>query len=246
MAFTEDGGFVEGMVYVPTTRFDMGCEEPPCAPEEGPVHSEGVNGFHIDTTEVTVEAFQDFCGTLMTCVAMSTAGAFARTSQDAACNIGVALLREPRARYPANCVAWNTARDFCTKAGKRLPTEAEWELAARFDDDRTFPWGDDPPTCAHAVFQCPGQADEATSPVGDRALGQSQLGVFDLAGNTGEWTVDAHTTDHEGPVDGNKRTARGGFFGSPQTDLRTTARRGFAPETTLPAIGFRCVRSATP
>jgi formylglycine-generating enzyme required for sulfatase activity len=153
--------------------------------------------------------------------------------------------------HPANEVTWSGARDFCAWRGARLPTEAEWEAAARGREGRTYPWGEEPPTPERAVY---GRASNETDPVGAHPAGATPDGVHDLAGNVAEWTSSLDrpypydpTDGREDPDDPGERVTRGGdhVFDSAPDQLTTTFRAGFsrAPDHGHRHIGFRCARA---
>lgn len=153
-------------------------------------------------------------------------------------------------RHPVNEVTWRGAREFCAWRGARLPTEAEWEAAARGRAGRTYPWGDDPPTPARAVF---GRRSNETEPVGGRAAGATPEGVHDLAGNVAEWTSTLYRAypyraddGREDPDATGERVTRGGdhVFDAAPERLRAAFRAGFsrAPLVGHRHIGFRCAR----
>ncbi len=152
--------------------------------------------------------------------------------------------------HPVNEVTWRGARAFCAWRGARLPTEAEWEAAARGREGRTYPWGETPPTPAHAVFA---RGSNETRPVGSHPAGATPEGIHDMAGNVAEWTSTLYRPypyraddGREDPDSAGERVTRGGdhvFDTSPER-LRAAFRAGFSrnPLVGHRHIGFRCAR----
>jgi formylglycine-generating enzyme required for sulfatase activity len=157
-------------------------------------------------------------------------------------------------RHPAVEVTWEGARAYCHWRGARLPTEAEWEAAARGREGRTYPWGNAQPTPGRAVF---GRRSGETEPVGSRPAGATREGVHDLAGNVAEWTSSLYRPYPYDPADGREdpaaegeRVTRGGdhVFDSAPERLTGFFRSGFsrAPDRGHRHVGFRCARSPRP
>jgi formylglycine-generating enzyme required for sulfatase activity len=165
-----------------------------------------------------------------------------------------ALPPKTLARWPALYVTWSEASDFCRAQGKRLPTEAEWEKAARGDSGNLFPWGQKPPTPALAMF---GQYHVHEIPivaaVDSGEEGRSPYGLHHMAGNAAEWVEDWFGIDYyatmpdrnpRGPANGRYKVVRGGSWKSAPALLRTATRGGASPDQRAATIGFRCARSA--
>lgn len=220
------------MVAVPAGPFTMGCDpasDPECEPEEQPMHEVMLSAFEIDETEVTQDQY-------LACVAD---GACAAPNCDYDCD---------QPTLPASCITWLDSQDYCAWAGKRLPTEAEWEKAARGEDGRKFPWGDDPPNCDLANrVDCVG----GMTPVGVYPAGASPYGALDMAGNMVEMVADRWDDDYyasspaedpQGPPEGYSYVGRGGGWRSTDKWLRNAERDKYEPEDQGLSLGFRCAR----
>ncbi len=227
-------------VVVDAGPFWMGCNETldaQCGHEEYPQHEVSLSAFAISKTEVTVAQFAQ-------CVA---AGACETPEQnDDLCTWS----KSAQDQHPVNCVRWSQAAAYCQWAGGRLPTEAEWEKAARGTDGAVYPWGADPPSCKLVNYwSCDGTLD----PVGSHPDGASPYGALDMAGNVWEWTADWYEAGYYdsspavsplGPDAGEGRTIRGGSFLFYEGDGQRTSIRGdVEPDAAWHALGFRCVRS---
>lgn len=157
------------------------------------------------------------------------------------------------AGWPAMYMTWEEATDFCLARNKRLPTEAEWEKAARGSKGNLFPWGTAPPTPDLAVFgQYHVHEIPLVAPVNGWEEGQSPYGLHHMAGNVAEWVEDWFGFDYyaimpernpPGPREGRYKVVRGGSWKSKPNVLRTATRNGATPETRSARIGVRCAQS---
>ncbi|MBI2572174.1 MAG: SUMF1/EgtB/PvdO family nonheme iron enzyme, partial [Candidatus Schekmanbacteria bacterium] len=230
------------MVLVPAGEFVMGCDGTTPADsclylDEGPVHAVNLDAYYIDTYEVTASQYKA-CVDRGACTAANTGG-------PCTYNVG------GKETHPINCVYWEQARAFCAAVGKRLPTEAEWEKAARGADQRIFPWGDTSPDCTYANFDNGGQCVGETTPVGSYPLGVSPYGAFDMAGNVWEWVSDWYDSGYyaqspyqnpSGPSSGSTRVLRGGSWNNNATTIRSANRTRYYPTNGGSGLGFRCAR----
>ena len=226
-------------VRIPGGSFEMGSA---VASDEQPVHSVTVPGFELMKTEVTV-------GQYRACVEAGACSAPDDTSDSEYCNWG----QSGREDHPINCVDWNQATTFATWAGARLPTEAEWEYAARSGGQaQTYPWGNEAASCSRAVMDDGGDGcgEDHTWPVCSKPAGNSTQGVCDLAGNVWEWTQDTwHGTYRGAPGDGRAweggasyRVSRGGGWYRSASLLRASYRFRYGPSFRFNGLGFRLAR----
>lgn len=226
----DGGGCPAGMAEVPAGTFEMGGTQ---NVDEGPLRAVSVRAFCMDVTEVTVDAY----------AACLAAGACSATAAVAQCNAGVA----GRGAHPINCVTFEQARRYCAFAGKRLPTEEEWEYAARGDDGRIYPWGGYVPTanaCWSGAGNDLGVGDRrSTCPVGSFPAGASPFGLQDMAGNVMEWTGSGYSARYDLPRDPATPVYRGGAWShSDPRLLRVTTRVRGSTTDANNAIGLRCAR----
>jgi eukaryotic-like serine/threonine-protein kinase len=250
-------------------QFRMGTDDG--EPDEWPPHLVTVAGFCLDRHEVTVGQYLQ-CVKIGDCKPPPTdvqwPGVSPREKKvySPACNG-----RDPFGKdlHPINCIDWESANLYCQWASKRLPTEAEWEYAARGSEGRRYPWGNEPPDasrlnacgteCAawltqHAQTPATLYARDdkwaLTAPIGSFPRGRSPQGVDDLAGNVWEWTADWSglypsdpQTDPKGPPKGVRKVVRGGGFNADdEIDVRSSQRYSNVPDTRTALFGFRCAR----
>lgn len=220
-------------LLVPGGPFVMGDDE------DSPRRTVHVEPFYIDETEVTVGQFADF---------VAATGWEALPDGWEQLNVGAAR------QLPVIGVDWFGAQAYCDWTGRRLPTEAEWEKAARGEDERRFPWGDRSPTLDEANFQnmSPTAYDGGLAPVGTHRAGDSPYGVADMAGNAAEWVADwfsesfasGDVYNPRGPEAGEAKVIRGGGRFDPGERIAATRRYRASPDTRGEDIGFRCARDA--
>jgi sulfatase modifying factor 1 len=232
------------MIDIPAVTFTMGSPPGLGEPDEQPAHPVSLSAFAIDQTEVTVGQYWQ-CVEAGECAAPSADGSQTEPH----------YLNDPAFdNHPVINVLWGEANRYCLWQGKRLPTEAEWEMAAGWDADRgaklLWPWGNDPEA---------GQANIDDRGVGEATVGgafpqdRSPLGLLDMGGNVSEWVFDWYKVDYYSVADdtnpvgpthrrgeGTGRVVRGGSFADPVEQART-ANRGHREATYgYATVGFRC------
>jgi sulfatase modifying factor 1 len=225
------------MVLIPAGIFQMGSNDG--ASDERPLHGVHVDAFYLDKYEVTTERYARF---------LEATG------------------RKPPDRWqevnhtfdwgrPVVGVDWHDADSYCRWAGKRLPSEAEWEKAARGTDNRKYPWGNEDPNSSSANFDWDSRRSwkgyGTLSPVGSYENGKSSYSIYDLGGNVWEWVADwyhsntyhnNHDQNPKGPTTGIQKVTRGGSWAEKPYSLRASNRRGIPPSERYPDLGFRCAQ----
>jgi len=222
----KDGAIV---VRIPGGEFQMGSPEGEGEPSEHPRHVVRIKGFLMDKTEVTWGQYKRF---------LSASGQPPPKSP---------AWGMPEA-FPASSITWDEAHAFCAWAGGRLPSEAEWERAARGDDARQYPWGN-----TFDAWRCNTRdgGPHAPTPVASYPDCVSPYGVLDLAGSFMEWCSDWYgeaydakspAEDPTGPETGTRRVSRGGDWMSSALAVRVASRLGIDPAWPGPMLGFRCAQ----
>jgi formylglycine-generating enzyme required for sulfatase activity len=239
----KDGSTV---IKIPAGTFTMGSSDGDA--DEKPVHQVELGEYYIDKYEVTNRQYKQFCD--------ATGRSY---PEDPSYFTSMSGYFRNYPDYPVVNVSWNDAAAYCTWAGKRLPTEAEWEKAARGTDSRKYPWGNGEPDAGgfyranwgegsdRSVWKRDGY--EYSSPVGSYERGASPCGCLDMAGNVWEWCSDWYDGSYygrsprsnpNGPSSGSSRVIRGGSWDSGAWDLRCSDRGGDAPSDRIIFLGFRC------
>lgn len=238
------------MILIPAGPFLMGSNDG--LPNERPQHTVTLKAYYIDQFEVTAGRYQKF-------VESANRNLPPTWDDEAAQAMG---------DLPAVGMSWTDAAAYCKWAGRRLPTEAEWEKAARGTDGRRYPWGHMQPFVDIANYNRGMWVSEAVTLVpvnsglegmsvrhGLKEGGKSPYGLFHMAGNAAEWVADWYDREYyqkspdvnpTGPATGDKRVIRGGSWADLPTGLRVTSRVSAEPDYEDRTIGFRCAMDVTP
>jgi formylglycine-generating enzyme required for sulfatase activity len=226
------------MVYVPGGEFEMGSTR--AAADGRPPHAVLLDGFWFDRTEVTNAQYR-LCVEAGACEVPITCEYGEQAYGDAA-----------KTQYPVVCVDWYRAQAYCEWAGVRLPTEAEWEYAARGPGGYEYTWGNSAPDCDKANYlglevDAEGGCVGYPAAVGSPSAGASWCGALNMAGNVAEWVADwygDYFSEQEvnpmGPASGEYRVIRGGRWGSPPHRLKGYSRSKESPDYRDSSSGFRC------
>jgi formylglycine-generating enzyme required for sulfatase activity len=216
------------MVLVPGGEFTMASGSA--------THRVTLEAFYLDKLEVTVARYGKFLSV---------------TKRKEPDNWGNTYTYQPG--QPITNVSWDDAFAYCQWAGKRLPSEAEWEKAARGTDGRLYPWGNDPPDPKLANYQVEGQSSTSLKTVGSYEDGKSPYGAHDMAGNAWEWVADWYDEDYyrhgpnqnpPGPASGDEKVIRGGSWDFKAPALLAVSRMSYPPSMKTGFIGFRCAQDA--
>lgn len=227
------------LIYVPAGDFLMGTPDDAGHSIEHPQHSVYLDAYWIDETEVT-NAMYEKCVSANACTAPSNNSSATRSDY-----YGNSLYDN----YPVIYVNWNQAQAYCLWAGQQLPTEAQWEKAARGTDGRTYPWGNQDPNLELGNFD-DNLGD--TTQVGSYPSGSSFYGALDMSGNVWEWVSGSYYSyslfadDYYSGITGEEsRLARGGSWLNDSDSIRSAYRITFRKDDSYNSLGFRCVQPAS-
>jgi len=225
------------MVYVPAGEFEMGGSDADAYSDEKPVHRVDLDAYWIDKYEVS-NAQYALCVAAGDCTKPEYTNSYTRSNYYG---------NQEYDNYPVIRVSWHQAQAYCQWAGGDLPTEAQWEKAARGTDGRTYPWGNESPNSNLVNYN---QNIGDTSPVTDYESGASPYGALNMAGNVWEWVRDWYDSNYysnspaenpSGPASGEYRMLRGGSWDNYSRSIRAAVRYYDVPTYTFSGVrGFRC------
>lgn len=257
------------MVPVPAGRFQMGSPDGVGNRDEHPQHDVTLSAYCIDKTEVTAKAYAACVAAEGCSSALLTVNSDEFQADEVKLYSRFCNRADKRPDHPINCVDWNQATAYCTWRRKRLPTEVEWEYAARGNDGRVYPWGNEAPgakrlnacgsECAAMGMRILHQGGakmydasdgwETTAPVGSFPDGASPFGALDMAGNVWEWTADWYVSYAAAagaiPRDAFRVNRGGGWMNEGASDVRAAVRYPDPPSVRDINLGFRCASSPT-
>lgn len=246
------------MIYISEGYFSMGSREGSSA--EQPIHSVYLDAYYIDKYEVTNGQYASYLNEALTDGHLQIDNSWTvDTEGEPLLVLSYAqisytgqhfVVDNGKENYPAIWVTWFGATAYARHHGLRLPTEAEWEKAARGTDGRKFPWGNTDPTSSLCNFN---YNEESSTPVGHYSpAGDSPYGCSDMAGNVAEWCADWYDSDYYststisnpgGPSSGGYRVVRGGFWFSYWGAVRSARRFRDRPNHWCTPYGFRCAKT---
>jgi len=230
------------MVWIKDGAFTMGSQHG--LSKTQPPHEVYLNAFYIDQYEVTTARYAKFLE--------STEQGQPRPLPMSWEQVNLS----DDGDRPVTGVTWTAADAYCRWVSKRLPSEAEWEKAARGADGRTYPWGNEEPTFKLANYDKPVAYNfysDSLRPVDSYEAGKSPYGVYDMAGSVSEWVADWYdeqyyatspTSNPQGPARGQQKVLRGGSFGDPAIQLQSASRESYFPSDNGPYVGIRCAQDA--
>ena len=235
-------------MFVPAGKFMMGYADG--WDNEQPVHVVYLDAYWIDQTEVTNEMYAQFLNEMGNQMEFGVTWLAASNNDVQIMQSDVKwVVASGKKNYPVIQVNWFGAQAYCEWAGRELPTEAQWEKAARGIDNRIFPWGETVPDCSLTQYAA---CEEGTIEVGSLPAGASPYGVLDMAGNVWEWVADWYDRDYynispeENPENTNNsggKMLRGGSWIGNYYTVHVTSRFRANPGSSSDTGGFRCVES---
>ncbi len=249
------------LLYIPAGEFEMGSNDG--YSDERPVHMMYLDAYWMYETEVTNTQFAHFVaatGHRTDAEQVGSSDVFSGNQWNIVTGAywerpaGPSSTLNGLEDHPVIHVSWNDAVAYCVWAGVRLPTEAEWEKAARGTDGRTYPWGNTW-NSRNANSGEAGDGYEQTAPVGSFPGGASPYGLQDMAGNVWEWVSDWYSSGYnsnspasnpQGPNNGEYRVLRGGSWLDIEDLLRSAYRYSYSPAFSFNYFGFRCASSTAP
>jgi formylglycine-generating enzyme required for sulfatase activity len=242
----------ENLALIPSGFFIMGSNK--SLEDEAPEHRVYLDAYWMDKYEVSAENFAEFLNAVDNVKGYYLDNKF-----------GTLFFKDrfhPRPgleNHPVNNVTWLAANDYCKWRKKRLPTEAEWEKAARGASAQVFPWGNTPPSAALArYFQTWSKEEkhQVMVPVQALAEGRSPFGMHNMAGNVKEWVDDWYDREYykeqseyanpRGPIGGEFKVVRGGSWRDLKGFIYSTFRNSGNPKSRMDDYGFRCAKNAAP
>jgi formylglycine-generating enzyme len=235
------------MILVPAGSFPMGVPkgDRDGGRDEYPRHEVMLDNYYIDTYEVTHGRYAEFV--------KATGHRTPENPKYPKRTLWSDHLSDSLSERPVINVDWQDAEAYCRWAGKRLPTEAEWEKAARGTDDRRFPWGNVEPTHKHLNFNQQWQGEKTLMPVGSYEAGKSPFGAYDMAGNVWEWVADWYDplyyekspmVNPKGPDSGTYKVLRSSGWSVETPLVRLFTRVKSDPTNRNDSTGFRCAADA--
>jgi len=237
----------EEWLPVPGGEFEMGAEGAPAGQDEAPKHKVHLDSFYIAKYEVSNKNYSVF---------VKATGHRAPEHEDVKLSLwrGGAMLPGTD-NLPVINVSWEDAEAYCKWAGGRLPTEAEWEKAARGTDGRKYPWGNDPVTGNRTNYSIENvtfwDGPSTLAKINMYDFGRSPYGAYEMAGNVWEWVHDWYQDDYykhspdkspRGPADGKERVIRGGSWRNDPDHVRSTNRSKMVPTEKRTYVGIRCAK----
>ncbi|MEK9628883.1 MAG: SUMF1/EgtB/PvdO family nonheme iron enzyme [Nitrospinota bacterium] len=241
-----------GMALIPSGFFKMGSNDG--LEDEGPEHRVFLDSFYIDKFEVSAKEFSDFLNTNNNRKGYYLDNKFGTLIYD-----GKFSPRPGLENFPINNVSWQAAKKYCEWKGRRLPSEAEWEKAARGTNANLYPWGNHPPSPDLARYHQTWSDEikhKVLVPVDALEGGKSEYGLYNMSGNVKEWVDDWYDREYyreideyanpKGPIGGEFKVVRGGSWRDLKGFIYSSFRNNGNPGSRMDDYGFRCARSVSP